>query len=405
MKRSRFITVLLLVIASLVMLIAVETAWTVESYREMRRHYTQQIETIFNEASHLYINDLYTRSGVFSLGKIERFRSIIDEELRRAGLTPPFSIEVIVTATDEEIILMSSYTEDLGQKPIVADIAINIITLRLKVKDPHQDILGSMISNILLQATSVLVLILAFCYLLTMIFRAKEVDRIRRDLTDNITHELKTPIAAAYAATEALRTIPSIAEDATSRNDYLDMSLGELKRLSTMVEEILRNSTEEFSTAELRLEECNIGEMVGRIRSSLDLKYPARQVDWRVDIEPACCVVADMFHIEGALSAILDNAIKYSGDRAMVRVSATTERGYTRIDIEDNGKGIPHKERHNIFKKFYRIGSGNGYNTSGYGIGLYYARSVVKRHGGEISFHSVVNRGTTFTLKLPRYGK
>lgn len=412
MKKSRFITVLLLAIAALVLLITVETIWTVENYRSMRRQYTRQIETILSEATHQYINDLYARSGTFSLGRIGRFRAIVDEELRHAGLTDdetsssiPFSVEVLLTAGGSDVSLMSSKADDLGERPIVAEMSVNIVTLRLEVKDPHQDILSDLIANIVLQGVSIAVLIFVFCYMLSTLFRAKSIDKIRRDLTHNITHELKTPIAAARVTTETLRTIPQLANDTTSRNDYLDMTLDQLKRLEQLVEEILRNSTEEFSTTALRLEECSVEDVVAAVRTSIELNYASRNVELRVDIEPRCAVVVDRFHLEGAISAIMDNAVKYTPDPAIIRVKAWTRDGYTYIGIEDNGPGIARRQQRRIFDKFYRINSDNQYNNSGYGLGLYYAKSVATRHHGTLTLRSELGRGSCFTFKLPRYGK
>ena len=405
MKKSRFITVLLLAIFSLVLLVTVETIWTVENYRNMRRQYIEQIESIFREANHQYINDLYSHSGTFSIGNVERLRAIVDEKLRASGLSTPFSVEVLLTAGGNDLSLMSSKAEDLGEQPIIIDTSINIVTLRLKVKDPHQDILSDMIANVVLQVVSIVVLIIAFCYMLSMLFRAKSIDKIRRDLTHNITHELKTPIAAARATTETLRLTPKLANDETSRNEYLDMTLDQLKRMERLIEEILRNSTEEFATATLRLEECSIVDAVASVRTSIELNYALRDVELRVDIESECSVVADRFHLEGALSALLDNAVKYTPNPATIDIKAWTRDGYTYISIEDNGPGIARRQQRHIFDKFYRINSGDRYSSSGYGLGLYYAKGVATRHHGTLSLTSELGRGSCFTLKLPRYGK
>ena len=405
MKRSRFILISLLVILSLVLLITLETMWSVGNYRDMRHRYERQIESIIDEATYKYVDDRYAVSGAFSMGSIERLEGIVAEELRNAGVDTDFRVSVLVVIDGHAEELMSSRDEALGDDSIIVESVIEPIVLRLEVENPHSDIMESMMWVLLLQILSIVVLIAAFIYLTVTLFRAKSIERIRQDLTHNITHELKTPIAAAQAATEALRTMPTIVEDITLRNDYLDMTLDELRRLNSMVDEILRSSTERFTSAELRLEECDVQSVVERVKLSLDMRYKERGVEWHVDIATGCAVVADSFYLESAISALVDNAIKYSPNSPVVTITATTKRGYTYIRVEDNGVGIARREHRNIFEKFYRITSDNRYTTSGYGIGLYFVRGVVKRHGGRVELDSVLGRGSLFTIKLPRYGK
>ena len=405
MRELNFKIVSVVVVLALALLVAVEAVWAVRTYRDMRQKYEQQICSVMEEAAWKYATNSMDGDAAISIGNISRFHAFVGEGLRTAGLATEFRVEVLSTTDTEPIVIMT-----MGELPevggvISVDKRLTPLILRLTVADPHSAILGDMRRILMFQALSVVVLIIAFVYMLRTLFRAKEVDRIRRDLTHNITHELKTPIAAAYASLDALRTMPELAEDDVRRNEYVGISLGELKRLNVMVEEILRSSTEEYATAELRLEECDVASIVHQVCSSLQLRYAARGVEWRVAIEEGCMVVADRFYLEGAVMAVVDNAIKYSGDSPVVEITASTRSGHTYINIKDNGIGIPSGEHKRIFDKFYRVTSGDRYATSGYGIGLYYVQSVVKRHGGSVSLDSALGRGTLFTLKLPRYGK
>ena len=405
MREQNFKIVSVVVVLALALLVAVEAVWAVRTYRDMRQKYEQQICSVMEEAAWKYATNSMNGDAAISIGNISRFHAFVGEGLRTAGLATEFRVEVLSTTDTEPIVIMT-----MGELPevggvISVDKRLTPLILRLTVADPHSAILGDMRRILMFQALSVVVLIIAFVYMLRTLFRAKEVDRIRRDLTHNITHELKTPIAAAYASLDALRTMPELAEDDVRRNEYVGISLGELKRLNVMVEEILRSSTEEYATAELRLEECDVASIVHQVCSSLQLRYAARGVEWRVAIEEGCTVVADRFYLEGAVMAVVDNAIKYSDDSPKVEITASTRSGHTYINIKDNGIGIPSGEYKRIFDKFYRVTSGDRYATSGYGIGLYYVQSVVKRHGGSVSLDSALGRGTLFTLKLPRYGK
>ena len=403
MREQNFKIVSVVVVLALALLVAVEAMWSVRTYRDMRRSYEQQICSVLEEAAWKYATNSMSGDAAINIGNISRFHAFVGEGLRTAGLATDFRVEVLSTTDAESIVIMAMGELSNNEDVISVDKRLTPLILRLTVADPHSAILGDMKRMLIMQGISVLLLIIAFLYMLRSLFRAKEVEKIRRDLTHNITHELKTPIAAAYASVDALRTMPEIVDE--QRSDYLDMAHGELQRLGTMVDEILRSSTEKFATAELRFEECDVAKMVERVVKSLDMRYASRNVEWSVDMEDGCAVVADAFYLEGALSALVDNAIKYSSERPKVKLCGSVRNGYTYISVEDCGIGIPRKEQKRIFDKFYRITTGDKYSTSGYGIGLYFVRSVVERHGGSVSLTSTLGEGSCFTLKLLRYGK
>ena len=404
MKESNFRTLSIVSIFSLVLLVAVEALWAVRTYRDMRDSYKQQICSVLEEAAWKYASNSMNGDTSISIGNISRFNALVGEGLRTAGLATEYRVEVLST-TDTEPITIMSLGNLKAQKELSVDKYLTPLILRLTVTDPSAAILQSMRIMLLLQLLSIAILAVTLLYLLRTLFRAKKVDKIRRDLTHNISHELKTPIAAAYTSIEALRTLPALAEQPDTRNEYLDISLGELKRLSGMVEEILRTSTEEFANAELRIEECDIATIIEHIHLSFNLKYTSRSIQWDIDIEEGCAVVGDSFYLEGAISALVDNAIKYSTNTPAVSIEATTKSGYTYISIKDHGIGIARSEQRRIFDKFYRVVSGDKYSTSGYGIGLYYVHSIVTRHNGSINVASSLGEGACFTIKLPRYGK
>ncbi|MBR5585214.1 MAG: HAMP domain-containing histidine kinase [Alistipes sp.] len=403
MREQNFRVVSVVVVLALALLVAVEAMWSVRTYRDMREKYEQQICSVMEEAAWKYATNSMNGDAAINIGNISRFHACVGEGLRTAGLATDFRVEVLSTTDAEPIVIMAMGELSNNEDVISVDKRLTPLILRLTVADPHSAILGDMKRMLIMQGISVLLLIIAFLYMLRSLFRAKEVEKIRRDLTHNITHELKTPIAAAYASVDALRTMPEIVDE--QRSDYLDMAHGELQRLGAMVDEILRSSTEKFATAELRFEECDVAKMVERVVKSLDMRYASRNVEWSVDMEDGCAVVADAFYLEGALSALVDNAIKYSSERPKVKLCGSVRNGYTYVSVEDCGIGIPRKEQKRIFDKFYRITTGDKYSTSGYGIGLYFVRSVVERHGGSVSLTSTLGEGSCFTLKLLRYGK
>lgn len=402
MKKRSFTIVLLSGIFSLVLLAVVEVIWAVDTYRNMRDTYRNQIESIFEEATWQYVSR--HSNGNYTLPDISRLQTILQEELRTSGIGSHFTISVLVITDHASEPIWVINSEDIDERHIEFDKSLTPLTLRLAVDDPHSAIMASMRWMLILQLLSIVVLTAAFGYLLHTLFRAKSLEQIRRDLTHNITHELKTPIAAAYAATDALRNSETIASDKTTRNEYLDMSLSALSRLGDMVEEILRTSTEEFEKQDLKIERCNAEDIVAEVRSTFDLKYQEREVEWRIDIPADIEIMADRMQMLSMLSALVDNAIKYCTSRPIVTISVLNTTNNTVIRIVDNGIGIAPSEQRRVFDKFYRISQGNRHDTKGYGLGLYYVRNIVERHGGTIHLHSTVGKGSEFEITLPIYG-
>lgn len=401
MKKSRFTIVLLCGIFSLVFLAAVEIIWAVDTYKNMRNAYRNQIESIFEEATWQYV----TRhpNGDYTLPNIERLHTILKEELRTSGIECRFAIAILAPISDTLEPIWEISNESLTERQIDFDKSFPPLTMRLTVDDPHTTIIASMRLIVILQMLSILILIATFVYLLQTLFRAKSLEQIRRDLTHNITHELKTPIAAAYAATDALRNSESIANNETLRNDYLDMSISSLRRLGDMVEEILRTSTEEFEKQKLNIERCNVEEIVTEVRTAIDLKYKEREVEWRIDIAQGIVVSADRLYLHAMLSALMDNAIKYCVSKPIVTLFVSNSNDNSTIRIADNGIGIAAREQRRVFDKFYRVSQGNRHDTKGYGLGLYYVRNIVERHGGKIAIRSALGKGTEFEITLPIY--
>ncbi len=405
MKKSRFSIVSLLVVLSLVLLATVEALWAVRTYRDMRDSYEQQIRSVLEEASWRYATNSMNGNANINIGNINRFDAFVGEGLRTAGIQTEYRVEVLSITDREPIVLMSMGEEDIGGKSLSVDKYLTPLILRLTVEDPQATILANMRWILALQLLSVVVLASTFVYLLRTLFRAKNLEKIRRDLTHNITHELKTPVAAAYAAADMLLSDEGLAADGERRVEYLRMVEGELKHLGDMIEEILRSSTEEYSQASLRFEECGVREVVEEVVASLTLKYASRSVEWHVEVDSDVTLIADRFHLSGVLRALVDNAVKYSSRAAVVRVSAEGDDERVVISVADNGVGIPRREQRRIFDKFYRVTMGNRHDTRGYGLGLYYVKSIVKQHGGHVELTSDVGSGSCFTLHLPRYGK
>lgn len=403
MKRSRFISLFVLAILSMALLALVEVVWSVRSYREMRDSYNRQIESLFDESIWQYAGNIAGTKSV-NLGPLESLYAIVGEQLRTSAIETRFTVELLLMMNGEPMVVSRLGDDTESLRTLSVDSSVSPVTLRLIVEDPHSKILASMRGMILISTLATLLLIFTFIYLLRTLFRAKTLERIRRDLTHNITHELRTPIAAARAAVDTLRSMPEIAHNEALRGEYLAMTHSELERLGVMVDSILRSSLDDDEPTKLHLESVQLQGVVDDVIASLRLKHSGRTIDFTLDIAEDATVWADRASLRVILLNLVDNSIKYSEGVAKILITASTLGDKTALSVEDEGIGIASHEQKHVFDKFYRVGSAYRQTSQGYGIGLYHVQKLVERNGGVIELRSVPQRGTTVIVKLPKYG-
>lgn len=259
-----------------------------------------------------------------------------------------------------------------------------------------------MMTGILLSSFLILlILVISFTYMIRFLLHQKTVEQLKDDFTHNVTHELKTPIAITYAAIEAIIHY-NIIENKEKTNKYLHICHEELQRLSSMVEQILSLSLEHKKDFKLKFEPTQLKELIDKIIEQQTIKS-SKPFQTELEIKPdTICLDADRTHLYNVISNIIDNAIKYSGDNPIIRISATGTEGHIQIRITDNGIGINKENLPHIFDKFYRIPNEKGSPVKGYGIGLFYVRTMVQKHNGTIKVESIPGKGSSFTIILPQ---
>ena len=243
-----------------------------------------------------------------------------------------------------------------------------------------------------------LILAFSFWFLIHTMLKQKSLEEMKSDFTNNITHELKTPVAVAYAANDALLNFDA-GNDPEKRREYLEISQGQLEKLEGMIEQILSMSMESRKTFELKKEDIALEPLLQSLAQQHKLSAE-KPCEINIDVEEGMILVADRFHLSNIIGNLIDNAIKYSGDSVRIDITARRANEGTEIRIRDNGIGIaPDKQKH-IFEKFYRVPTGNVHDVKGYGLGLYYAKTMVEKHGGTIEVSSTPGKGSEFILTL-----
>lgn len=241
-----------------------------------------------------------------------------------------------------------------------------------------------------------LLLVFVFWYLIRTVGMLRTLDEMKSDFTNNMTHELKTPLSVAYAANDALLNYGATHDEARMRK-YLLISQQQLQRLSGLVEQILSMSMERRKTMKINLEEMEVAPTVEALIAQQQLKA-GKPVDIRAEVDNGLTLTTDRVHFCNILNNLLDNAVKYSDGRPHITLTARRSGSQTVITVADRGIGIAREQQQYIFDKFYRVPHGNLHAVKGYGLGLYYVRQMTERLGGTVAVESAPGKGTTFRL-------
>ncbi|WP_296113875.1 HAMP domain-containing sensor histidine kinase [uncultured Alistipes sp.] len=347
-----------------------------------------------------------------------RYDSLLTCNLAAAGIDLPHLVDIVQgeadsTSTaqlissrqpaDGEVVLAACNDSLRLADPLVFTTPLTTddeLLFRLRIENPDRQLLRDMAGVIFSSLLMLAAVAGALIYLLRTLFRQKTLEEMRLDLTHNITHELKTPIAVANAANDALLDF-GVADDPARRERYLTVIREQLAALGAMVQRILTMSVEEREEFTLRRERFALGALLDETAAKFRMKARSR-ADITVRVEPAdLAVTADRFHLGHVLDNLVDNALKYSGERVSVLLTARRTAKGVELRVADNGIGMDRTAQSHIFEKFYRVPTGDRHDVKGFGLGLYYVRLIVTRHGGAVSVESAPGRGSTFTLILP----
>ncbi len=241
---------------------------------------------------------------------------------------------------------------------------------------------------------------------LSDVTRLKKLERIRKDFVANVSHELKTPVTSIQGFIETLKDGALDDKDAALR--FLDIMDQQSHRLTEIIRDLLTISRlEQGERAVIAREPTDVAALFENVRNLCAEEAAKKRTKLRFECPamPPCEVNAGL--IEQAVTNLALNAIKYSPEKATVKVSATFARndstGSNRLilKVEDNGIGIPDKDLSRIFERFYRVDKGRSRDLGGTGLGLSIVRHIALAHGGSVSVESVEGEGSVFTIDIP----
>lgn len=271
------------------------------------------------------------------------------------------------------------------------------------VKFPSRQgyLLSNIRQNILLSLLTLLALSF-FIYSTWVILRQKRLSELQKDFINNMTHEFKTPISSIKIAADVLSNDQTIKQN-ERLNQYAHIVVDQNKRLNSQVEKVLNLAKLEGD--EFKLQKTKI-DLQKTLKQIVEGEYVKHKKEHNLEIrefyvDKKIEVLADPLHFTNIITNVLDNAVKYSRTHKIIDVAVVSENEWTVIGVSDNGNGIPPEQQSKIFTKFYRVPSGNVHNVKGFGLGLYYVKSICDAHNWHIELKSETGEGTCIKIRIP----
>ncbi len=246
-----------------------------------------------------------------------------------------------------------------------------------------------------------LMIITAFYITVLTLLKQKKLSEIKNDFINNMTHEFKTPLATISLAVDALRN-EKVIQDRNKSDYFSGIIKEENKRMNKQVETILQAALMDRQELQLKLQPIHVHNIIQEVADNFLLQLQDKEGRAELQLNAKNdLLLADEVHFTNLISNLIDNAVKYSKDKVVIRITTHSTNKNLVIRLEDNGIGMNKETQRRIFEKFYRAHTGNIHNVKGFGLGLSYVKTIIDAHHAKIKVESVVGKGTTFTLEFP----
>ena len=291
--------------------------------------------------------------------------------------------------------------------PLVPESGSNLENLvpqeQLVIIVPHQNtiVLKEITWFIIGSIVFTIIIISAFFLTLRTLLIQKKLGEIKSDFINNMTHEFKTPLATISLAVDALKN-EKVVGDKEKTSYFTGIIKEENKRMNKQVETILQAALLDKQEVQLNLKKLSANELIKNAVNNITLPINERGGRLEINLNASKdMVMADEVHFTNFVNNLLDNALKYSKEIPLIKLSTINSGNLLRIKIEDNGIGMSKETVSRIFEKFYRAHTGNVHNVKGFGLGLSYVKTMVEAHKGTIKAESTLGKGSSFTISFP----
>lgn len=335
----------------------------------------------------------------------DSINSLVKRSMNNRGLFMPFEFSLQRTGKEARTLARSrgfdsiafSYKTDLSGKRILPSHQL----LMLQFPDQNDYVIRAMRSSVLLSLFFSLAILSTLYYVMFLIRKQKKLTEIKNDFVNNMTHELKTPLATMSLALDAMAK-EQVKKDDERTEMYRRILKEENEKMNQHVERVLQLSVMDRKEQQKRAEVFSVAEVVYRTANNFRLKLEEQNVKLSIENNfDSAEVFGQPDQLELALNNLIDNAFKYSGTGSEIKIIMNRLQSTVTISISDNGPGIEKQHLEKIFEKFYRVQGGDVHDVKGFGLGLSFARQIIFDMNGTLQVKSVVGSGSTFIIQLP----
>jgi len=272
------------------------------------------------------------------------------------------------------------------------------VSVSASFSNPNLIILNRMKTVLISSLVLIAIIIFCFSFSVKTLLSQKKLADLKADFMNNMTHELKTPVATISIAAEAIQDFKL---SKTSSDEYLSIIRQQAGNLTSLIDQILKSMVNERTTIELNPEPVSLAGILNNCIRQYQPQLRQHNMETSLISEGASVWVnGDLVHLGNVMANLLDNAIKYGSADSVIEINIKADEKNAIVYIINNGKGIPTEYKDKVFDRFFRVPTGNIHNVKGYGLGLSYVQDIIRQHGGTVSISSTAYK-TTFTLQLP----
>ena len=375
----------------------------------------QAVQQIFKKAK--YINDMMLEAFKDNILKSPQQRidavfldSIISFEIKEERLPKEFTFCIYNAQGDP--VSFEQASNKYAQRPASAYMEKAKLfpgnpvseSLFLQLNFPYQNrfLLSEMRLPIIGAILVICIVLAAFVFMIKTIVEQKKLSEIKAGLVSNMTHEFKTPISTIALACQALKDPDIIDQQELSLIEpYLKMIDQENKRLETLVENILQNSTLDRKDLIWEGGPIEIVALTSVLINNARFRVDSKACDIKFESsQPNIVVQAKETHIKSVIANLLDNAIKYSPAPAKIKIDIKQNTDHVVLSVTDKGLGIKKEHLTKIFDNLYRVPTGDIHDVKGFGLGLNYVKKVCDGYGWDMKVDSTFGKGTTFDITI-----
>ena len=416
-KKAGRLILTISVVASMVGLLLIQVNWLMESIRMQEAIFTKGVNMALSQTAMNMANDselstamhnsiekdsLINSQEVFTQNIIHRLDSTVQKELQFYHINLDFHF-ILINGKDTLSLKRGERIKkgELFHHTFESPYPDSGIDLAIHFPGRSTFILRRIGIMFVTSVVLILITLVLIFVILAYYRRDRSFAQQVKDMIGNLTHEFMTPISSISLASNMILSKSTKLGDPTFIQ-FASVIREENKKLQRQVDRLLHLAAVENSGFDYKKEKLDIHQLLTDAIQSMSFQLKQNEAEINCSFQAVSSMVyADRLHISDVFVNLLSNSLKYSTEKPVISIATKNWEQKIEITVSDNGIGIPNREFARIFEKYYRISTGDMHTTKGFGIGLYYVKTVIKAHMGTISVKSENRKGSTFIITLP----